>query len=166
MGREELNAVKGISEAIGCLTDPIVVYPGGWGDTLPPWIKEAIQTDRLIENIRMLKEGEPTATDAEACAYLYTACLNFPFDDDWTQIYLYVTRQVMMRHRRGVEVPQDIRVDKLTDQQRHDLRRLKDFIYRKRVEDRQEKERGERRQQRQEAAAKKKREEPELAFKF
>jgi hypothetical protein len=26
---------KGISDIVGCLTDPIVVFPGGWGDTLP-----------------------------------------------------------------------------------------------------------------------------------
>jgi len=166
MKRAEQRAVKDIAEAIGCLSDPIVVYPGGWGDTLPPWLKEAIPVDRLIENIRASKEGEPTATDAEACAYLYTACLNFPFDEDWSQIYFYVTGQVMSRHREGVEVPQDLKVDKLTDQQAHDLRRLKDFIYRKRTENRQDKERAGRRQQREEAADKKKREQPVLAFKF
>ena len=166
MKRAEQRAVKDIAEAIGCLSDPIVVYPGGWGDTLPPWLKEAIPIERLIENIRALKEGEPSGTDAEACAYLYTACLNFPFDQDWTQIYLYITNQVMSRHREGVEVPQDLKVDKLTDQQAHDLRRLKDFIYRKRTENRQDKERAGRRQQREEAADKKKREQPVLAFKF
>ena len=166
MKRAEQRAVKDIAEAIGCLSDPIVVYPGGWGDTLPAWLKEAIPVDRLIENIRASKEGEPTATDAEACAYLYTACLNFPFDEDWSQIYFYVTGQVMSRHREGVEVPQDLKVDKLTDQQAHDLRRLKDFIYRKRTENRQDKERAGRRQQREEADDKKKREQPVLAFKF
>jgi hypothetical protein len=64
----EEKVVKQISEVVGCLTDPIVVYPGGWGDTLPDWLKGAISVERLIENIRTLKEGEPTATDAEACA--------------------------------------------------------------------------------------------------
>jgi hypothetical protein len=162
----EQKVVKQISEVIGCLTDPIVVYPGGWADSLPEWIRNAITIERLIENIRGLKEGNPTATDAEACAYLFTACLCFPFDQDWTEIYLYVTHQVMSRHRQGVEVPQDIKVDSLNDQQVHDLRRLKDFIYQKRAEDRQERERGERRQQREEVAAKKKREQPSLAFKF
>jgi hypothetical protein len=162
----EEKVVKQISEMVGCLTDPIVVYPGGWGDTLPDWLKKAIQVDRLIENIRTLKEGEPTATDAEACAYIYTACLNFPLDEDWTQIYLYITRQVMLRHRQGVEVPQDIKVESITEQQTHDLRRLKAFIYQKRVEDRQERDRADRRQQREEVAAKKKREQPTLAFKF
>ncbi len=162
----EEKIVKQISEAIGCLTDPIVVYPGGWGDSLPDWLKKAIKVDRLIENIRTDKEGEPTATDAEACAYLYTACLCFPFDHDWSQIYFYVAGQAMSRHRQPVEVPQDIKVDALDQQQAHDLRRLKDFIYKKRVENRQERERGERRQQREEVAAKKKREQPALAFKF
>jgi len=166
MKKVEQKAVKDIAEAIGCLTDPIVVYPGGWGDSLPDWVKKAITVDRLIENIRALKDGEPTATDSEACAYLFTACLCFPFDQDWTQIYLYVTGQVMARHRKGVEIPGDIKVDKLNDQQAHDLRRLKDFIYQKRVEDRQERTRAERRQQREEVAAKKKREQPVLAFKF
>lgn len=162
----EQKVVKQISEAIGCLTDAIVVYPGGWGDTLPDWLKKAITVDRLIENVRTLKEGEPTATDAEACAYLSTASLCFPFDEDWSQIYFYVTSQVMSRHRKGVDIPGDIKVDKLNDQQTHDLRRLKDFIYRKRVEDRQERDRAERRQQRDEVAARKKREQPTLAFKF
>ena len=156
------KVVKQISEAIGCLSDPIIVYPGGWGDTLPDWLKTAIQVDRL----RAVKEGESTATDAEACAYLYTACLCFPLDQDWSQIYFYVTGKAMSRHRQGVEVPQDIKVDALNQQQAHDLRRLKDFIYKKRVENRQEKERAERRQQREEVAAKKKREQPALAFKF
>lgn len=162
----EQKAVKQISEVIGCLMDPIVVYPGGWGDTLPDWLKGAISAERLIENIRTLKDGEPTATDAEACAYLYTACLCFPLDQDWSKIYFYVTSQVMSRHRQGVEVPQDIRVEALDQRQVYDLRRLKDFIYRKRIEDRQEKDRAERRQQRDEAAAKKKQEQPTLAFKF
>jgi hypothetical protein len=162
----EEKVVKQISECIGCLTDPIVVYPGGWADTLSPWLKEAIQIERLVENIRTLKEGQPTATDAEACAYLFTACLCFPFDQDWTQIYLYVTSQVISRYRKGVNIPGDIKVDSLNDEQAHDLRRLKDFIYQKRAEGRQEKDRAERRQQREEVAAKKKREQPELAFKF
>ncbi|MFC1871040.1 hypothetical protein ACFLYF_01365 [Chloroflexota bacterium] len=32
-------------------------------------------------------------TDAEVCAYLYTAGLSAPMDHDWSQIYLYVAIQ-------------------------------------------------------------------------
>jgi hypothetical protein len=35
----EKQVEKGISEIVGALTDPIIVYPGGWGDTLPEWFK-------------------------------------------------------------------------------------------------------------------------------
>jgi len=65
------NAVeKGISEIVGVVTDPILVFPGGWGDTLPEWLENAITLERLEMNMRALKGKEMTGTDAEACAYL------------------------------------------------------------------------------------------------
>jgi len=67
---------KGISEIVGVFTDPILVFPGGWGDTLPEWLKNAITLERLAMNMRTLKGEEMTGTDAEACAYLYTAALS------------------------------------------------------------------------------------------
>ena len=36
-----------VSDIVGIFTDPILVFPGGWGDTLPDWIKGAITLDRL-----------------------------------------------------------------------------------------------------------------------
>ena len=63
---------KGISDIVGCLTDPIVVFPGGWGDTIPEWLKTAITLERMIGDMKELKGEEPTGTDAEACAYLMT----------------------------------------------------------------------------------------------
>lgn len=156
---------KGISDIVGVLTDPIVVHPGGWGDTLPEWLKQGITIERLAMNLRALRGEEATGTDAEACAYLYTACLCFPLDHDWTNIYLYVTSQVYTRHRTketGVEVPGDIRVEKLNDQEIMDLRRLKGWIYQKRTQARQERERAERRENRDAAAARRKAECPSL----
>ncbi|GAI92423.1 unnamed protein product, partial [marine sediment metagenome] len=66
---------KGISDIVGVFADPIIVFPGGWGDTLPDWLKTSITLERLGENIKTLKGAEMTGTDAEACAYLYTASL-------------------------------------------------------------------------------------------
>ena len=160
---------RDISNIIGTLTDPIIVYPGGWGDTLPEWLKNAIQAERMVMNIKALKGDEITGTDAEACAYLYTACLCFPFDHDWTNIYLYVTSQVYTRHRTresGVQVPEDIRVESLNDYQMGELRRLKEWIYQRRTRARQERDRAERRQKREEKATKKKVEQPVLSFEF
>jgi len=59
---------KGISDIVGVFTDPILVFPGGWGDTLPEWLKNAIVLERLAENMKASKGEQATGTDAEACA--------------------------------------------------------------------------------------------------
>jgi len=147
---------KGISDIVGTLCDPIIVMPGGWGDTLPDWIKSAITLERLMMNMRALKGEEMTGTDAEACAYLYCASLEAPMGHDWAQIYLYVAGKVYEKHRTpdsGVKMPDDIRVESLNENQQDDLNRLKEWIYKKRTEIRLDRDRAERRQGREEAAA-------------
>jgi hypothetical protein len=84
--------------------------PGGWGDILPDWIRSQITLERLAQNIKALKGEEQTATDAEACAYLYTASLEAPMDSDWTEIYLYVAGKVVSR-AKDTQIPDDIKID-------------------------------------------------------
>ena len=159
---------KGISEIVGCLSDPITVFPGGWGDTLPEWLKNAITLERLAMNMRALKGEEMTGTDAEACAYLYTASLTQPMGHDWTQIYLYIAGKAYSRWRTkesGVEIPEDIRVESLNDDQMRDLNRLKAWLYRKRIQVREERDRAERRQKREEEATAREAAQPAL-FEF
>ena len=155
---------KGISEIVGVFTDPIIVFPGGWGEDLPEWLKSAITLERLGMNIKALKGEEMTGTDAEACAYLYTASLTAPMDSDWTQIYLYVASKTAAYHKK-TEVPEDIRVESLTGEQVSDLNRLKEWLYRKRTDVRLERARAERRQKKEEKAAQRKQEQPAL-FEF
>jgi len=146
---------KGISDIVGVFTDPILVFPGGWGDTLPEWLKENITLERLVMNMKALKGEEMTGTDAEACAYLYTVSLTQPMDSDWTQIYLYIAGKVYSGWKK-TEMPEDIRVESLRDDQLRDLNRLKEWIYRQRTGIRLEKDRAERRQQKEEEVAKRK----------
>jgi len=129
---------KQVDSLVGALTDPIIVMPGGWGDTLPDWIKAAIPLERLA----LLIKGEETGTDAEACAYLYTASLEAPMDSDWTQIYLYVAGKTVSRNR-GTQIPDDIRVGSLSDYQIGLLRGLKSWIYEQRIRHRREKQKAE-----------------------
>jgi len=152
---------KGISDIVGVFTDPILVFPGGWGDTLPDWLKTAITLERLAMNMRALKGEEMTGTDAEACAYLYAAGLTQPMDHDWTQIYLYIAGKTYTRWKKA-EIPEDIAVDSLRDDQVTDLNRLKEWLYRKRTQVREERGRAERRQRKDEEAARKKTEQPAL----
>jgi len=155
---------KGISDIVGCLTDPIIVFPGGWGDILPEWLKNAITLERMMWDMKALKEKEPTGTDAEACAYLMTLSLTQPMDSDWTQIYLYIAGQSYKRWNKG-EMPADIAVDSINDYQIGELNRLKSWLYHRRIKARQEKDRTERRQEKEEAKAQREEEQPAL-FKF
>lgn len=159
---ENINSM--IDDLVGTLTDPIIVYPGGWGDSLPEWLKNAITLERLTENMKETKGEQPTGTDAEACAYLNTASLTMPMDSDWSQIYLYVAGKTYARWRKS-EMPKDIRVDSLTNQQMADLNQLKEWLYLRRTTVRQEQERTERRQQKEEEVAKRESEQPSL-FEF
>jgi hypothetical protein len=142
-----------MDDLVGALTNPIIVMPEGWGDALPDWIKSQITLDRLGENIRALKGEQPTGTDAEACAYLYTCSLEAPMDSDWTRIYLYIAGKVIAR-AKGINVPEDIKIDSLSDYQIRLLKDLKGWIYDHRVKVRKERQRVEKRQAKTEAAAK------------
>ncbi|MBA7603203.1 hypothetical protein ES703_10307 [subsurface metagenome] len=156
---------KGISEIVGVFCDPIIVFPGGWGDSLPEWLKSAITLERLAMNMRALKGEEMTGTDAEACAYLNTASLTQPMDHDWAQIYLYIATKVYEKWRTkesGATMPNDIRVESLNDGQMRDLNRLKAWLYKKRTTVRLERERAERRQKKDEEAARKEAAQPAL----
>ena len=148
-----------IGDLVGTLTDPIIVYPGGWGDSLPEWLKNAITLERLVENMKETKGEQPTGTDAEACAYLNTASLTAPMDHDWSQIYLFVAGKTYSRWQKNT-MPDDIRVDSLSDQQMADLNRLKEWLHCRRTTARQEAERSERRQQKEEEVDKRKAEQP------
>ena len=143
---------KWISELVGVFTDPIIVYPSGWQDTLPDWIKPAITMERLLECAKSSKDGQPTATDAEAMAYMYPRTLEAPLDHDWTEIYMYLATQVVRRHQK-TEIPEDIAGESLTGQQTRMLNELKAWIYDRRTKVRDERRRTEKRLAKEEAEA-------------
>ncbi len=156
---------KWIGELVGVFSDPIIVMPGGWGDSLPEWLKTSITLERLVMNMKALKGEEMTGTDAEACAYLNTASLTQPMGHDWTQIYLYIATKVYEKWRTkesGVTMPGDIRVESLDDGQMRDLNRLKAWIYRKRIDARLDRDRTAKRQKKEEEAAARKAEQPAM----
>ena len=138
-----------IDDIVGALFDPIVVYPGGWGEDLPQWLKNRITIERLAENIVAVREDrEITATDAEATWYLSSASLTFPLPHDWAEIYLYLATHELKDNKDKV-IPDDIKVESLTESQWHDLKRLKTWIYEQRVKHRRERARLERREDHQ-----------------
>lgn len=127
-----------IEDTVGALCDPIIVMPGGWGDDLPESLRNRVNLERLLENMLAMQEHrEITATDAEAVCYLFTASLTAPIGGDWTTIYMYVSGKVMKAETKA-EIPEDLKVDKLTDYQLRELNHLKHWIYEQRVKHRKE----------------------------
>jgi len=112
-------------------------------------------------NMKALKGEEMTGTDAEACAYLYTAALTQPMDHDWGQIYLYIATQTYRRWGKN-EMPPDIAVESISDYQMQELNRLKGWLCQKRTQIRLERDRAERRQKKEEEAAQRKAGQPAL----
>lgn len=151
-----------VSDLVGALRDPIIVMPGGWWDTLPDWIKTQVTLERLVENMKQAQGQEPTGTDAEATAYLYTASLTAPMTEQWTRIYLYVAGKAMSKFNKERKLPEDIKIDSLSDYDMQELNRLKEWLYRQRTRARQDRERVERRRKKEEIATRMKAAQPAL----
>ena len=141
-----------IDDLVGALCDPIIVYPSGWQDTLPDWVKPQITLERLIMNAKVIKEGGVPVGDTEALAYIYPRTMEAPMSEQWYRIYMYVFNQAMKFKK--TEVPEDLKSEKLSDYDMQELNQLKRWIYERRVKHRKEKQRGERRQAKEEAKAK------------
>ena len=156
----EKQLEKGISDIVGVFTDPIIVYPGGWMDTIPEKVKQQITIERLVMCMRVARGEEPTGTDAEALAYMYPRTMEAPMDRDWLDIYLYLGTKVMAG--AGTEMPEDIRKDSLDDYLMGKLNHLKAWIYQQRIKVRLERDRAERRHRKEEEAERRKEAQPAL----
>lgn len=124
------TGVDPIEEMVGALTDPIIVFPSGWEDTMPEWMKRDIPLHRLAHLMKCAK-GEAKwdeACDLEALMYLYPASLAAPMGEVWSRIYLYLGTKVM-----GDKFPDDVREDSLPDHYEVELRDLKRWIHRKKA---------------------------------
>jgi hypothetical protein len=156
----ERKADGWIEELCGALCDPIIVFPSPWKDDLPDWVKPQITLERLIWNMKVLKEGGVPVGDTEAMAYMFPRTMEEPMTEQWFRIYMYVFNQAMKFKK--VEIPEDLKNESLSDYDKRELDDLKRWIYSKRVAHRKEKARAERQSATGKALEKDKTEEKEL----
>jgi len=160
---KHLSLDKGMEELVGAICDPIIVFPGGWAtrDFIPEWLTGRIKMDRLIELMVANKEGrEPIGTDSEALAYMMPRTMEAPMGHDWTEIYLYLATKVC--GAEGKIIPDDIRRDILTDDQKRDLSHLKYWLYGTKRKHRTEKAKDIRKERKEEEVAARKEAQPAL----
>ena len=120
----QLTASLRSEDVVAAMTDPVIIY-GLWGDAVPQWLKKQIRIDRL-----RLLEGKirEIGTDSEALAYICTGSLSFPLSHDWAMIYQYLLTKIFLS--LGKEVPDDLKVEKISTFQESLLSDLKHWIYR------------------------------------
>lgn len=112
-------------------SNPVVVGNATWADTIPEWLFDEIKAERLLYGLASITNGDRTRVgNAEVTAYLYTASLGAPLSHEYTNIYLYLSSQLMKK--RGKDIPEEIKQGELTNYEKHCLEELKAHIYRRR----------------------------------
>ena len=127
---------------------------------MPGLMGTALQACYMLGVIAFLPPIEGLWTDTKALAYLVPASLETSMDRDWIKIYLYISTRV--GSSAGKEVPEDIRVETLSDYLMQELNRLKAWIHQQHIKVRLERDRVERRQRTEEEAARRETEQPVL----
>ncbi|MCK9436799.1 MAG: hypothetical protein M0Q12_06300 [Synergistaceae bacterium] len=112
---------------------PLIVADTAWADSLPEWLKNEISAERMIlgllsQSTKTTLTPEEQIGDAEIVAYLMTASLKMPLDRDFANIYLFVTGR-LMKKVKNIDMPQDIKIDKLSNDEERKLKDLKRFIW-------------------------------------
>lgn len=113
---------------VDILQGPIMTYTTEWADCIPQRLIRLIKMARLVAGMKK----EELATLPEVSAYMITRTFLAPMDNDWTQIYTFVSCKVCEEHF-GEDHWAEICPDKkLNDYQKDLLLRLRRWIYEKR----------------------------------
>lgn len=132
-----------ISDLVGALTDPIIVFPSPWQADIPEDLKKQIPLERLLMNMKVMHDdkGVPVG-DVEALVYMFPRTMDAPMTDQQNRLYMYCFNKAMQFMRK--EIPDsDLKRDTLDSYDMHQLDDLKRFIWNSRVKARKEKARGE-----------------------
>ena len=65
--------------------NPIIVADDGWADSIPDWLRQEIEAERMVSALSDLSgrwESQEEVGDAECAAYLMTASLAAPMSGE------------------------------------------------------------------------------------
>ena len=114
--------------------NPIVVADAGWADSIPDWLRHEIESERMVSALADLSgrgENQEEVGDAECAAYLMTASLATPMSGEWTRIYQHLCTG-LLKMAKDMDVPEDIAVHDLSEDEQRQLKDLRSQLYRKR----------------------------------
>ena len=132
-----------ISDLVGALTDPIIVFPSPWAEDIPENLKQQIPLERLIMNIAVTHNGKGVPVgDVEALVYMFPRAIEAPMTAQQMRLYTYCFTQAMKFIH--LEAPDDLKRETLDNYDMRQLDDLKRFIWDARVKARKERARSER----------------------
>jgi hypothetical protein len=123
-------------------TNLLVVGDASWADTIPQWILNEVSMERTINaaiNLVGKKkfQDHEQVGDAEVIAYLMPATMKAPIDNDYVEIYIYLSAKLMLKAKRVKEeaLPNDFKEslkNGLSEYRKSLLRELRCKIFRAR----------------------------------
>lgn len=127
--KEKKEFVNNCIELFNTFRRPKIVMPG-YEDMLMP---DDIKTQIVVERMILAKNDEKTASETEALWYLSTVSLAQPLDHSWYRIFMFLFRQWCIKTNKGLPdfTREQVTLEKYEE---HDLKRLRDWLYRKSVE--------------------------------
>ena len=114
-------------------TTPILLANTEW--VPPDRLLNEVQSERMVRGLCDLIKPELTEEevgDAEALAYIMPHTNRVPLPRDWAKIYLYLATRIIKRWNIEESLPENCRVEELTDYEINKLNELKRWIYEKR----------------------------------
>ena len=125
---KKFNRKRAVENVTRVFVDPVILFTGSGMDEVPGSLRKRIIPSRLKALTQAYVNGVESysqATDDEALAYLMTASLRTPFDGDYAEIFLWLSKNYC--EGLGMDVPEFLDVD-LSDHQRDLLEKLKEWI--------------------------------------
>lgn len=128
--QEQRQVEKDFVDGMLSIFRPKIVWPGYEGMPIP----EQIKTQILIERLILARNNEKLATETEALWYLSTASLVAPMDNNWYNIFMYLSRRYLTRTKK--ELPDFLKENIILDEyvEEPELHRLRQWLYNKGME--------------------------------
>lgn len=114
----------------------LVVADAGWAQDLPGWLLEEIAAERLVLGMAALTRemaDHEKVGNAEMVAYFMTASLRAPLSYEDSEIYIYLTAELMQKKGKEITDFMHAKLERgLSGDENRELERMKTEIYHKR----------------------------------
>lgn len=102
-----------------------------WAKSIPEWLLDEIKEERITNSlISILKPDFCQIGSAEVAAYLMTASFKAPLNYHYSEIFVFLTAQLMKRRGKFLDDIMEKKLkDGLTRQEKQELEELRQEIY-------------------------------------